>query len=363
MDKLQQALNKAKIALMQRPDSAFFTTVCFSLKHIWTDKVKTACTDGASIEFNPEFFMSLTQEERVFLLIHESMHVAYLHMDRLHDREPQKWNIAADHVINLQLLERGFKMPSMGLADPKYKGMSTEEVYKLLPDPVGEPKDMDLKMSDLPSEELQGAVQDILVRAQIQSKMQGEGIGAIPGEIQIFLNKLLDPKLPWHRILQKYLQSMAKNDYSFRRPNRRFFPKYHLPSLYSESLMDIAIAVDTSGSVSDSDFKSIVSEVTGILRTMRPKNISLIQFDYTLKSVDKVSSLQELSKVTFTGRGGTQLLPVLEWANENKPQLLLIFSDGEFSLPGLETKMPTIWLVHNNPRFKAPFGKIIEYSI
>ena len=65
-----QALNKAKIRLMSTPDSAFFTTVCFSLKHIWDESIPTAATNGKEIRFNPDFFMSLNTDEQVFLLLH-----------------------------------------------------------------------------------------------------------------------------------------------------------------------------------------------------------------------------------------------------------------------------------------------------
>ena len=359
----QVALNKAKISLMQRPDSAFFTTVCFSLKHVWDDKIPTACTNGKEIRFSPKFFMSLTMKEQVFLLLHESMHVAYLHMDRLQTRDAVKFNVAADHVINLMLIERGFKMPKMGLADKQYKDLSTEEVYALLPEQDPQQVDMDLEPSDQDSEELQQSIQDILVRASIQSKMQNDSIGTIPGEIQIFLNKLLDPKLPWNRILQKYLQAKVKSDYTFRRPNRRFFPKHHLPSLYSEGLMTIAVAVDTSGSVSDADFLRFISEIHSILRMMKPEKITLIQFDTEIKSVHQVKTVNELSKVTFSGRGGTDIRPVLRWADENKPQLLLTFTDGEFCFRGDTTKVESLWLIHNNLHFTAPFGKTIHYTV
>lgn len=363
MDTMQQCLDKAKIALMARADSAFFTTVCFSLKMGWDDTLPTAATNGTWIKFNPAFFMGLTVEERVFLLIHESMHVAYLHMDRLQTRNPRKWNIAADHVINLMLLERGFKMPKNGLADPQYKGMSTEEVYALLPDPAGQDVDCDLREPDGPSEDLQKEVQDILVRASIQSKLQNDAEGSIPGSIQIFLNKLLNPKLPWNVILQKFLHSMTKDNYSFRKPNRRFFPQYYLPSLYSERLANIAIAVDTSGSVSDDEFTRFITETHSILRMMRPEKISLIQFDTQVKSVDEIRDVRELSQVTFKGRGGTKITPVINWVNENKPQLLLVFSDGEFRFMGVETKTPVIWLIHENEKFSAPFGKTIHYEL
>ena len=364
MDTIQQAMNKAKIQLMSKPDSAFFTTVCFSLKFVWDDKIPTACTNGTEIRFNPDFFMKLSAEERVFLLVHETCHVAYLHMERLGNRIHAKYNVAADHVINLMLIERGFSMPKGGLADRQYLNMYVEQVYDLLPEQDPAKVDMDIQPGTGDPEELKQAVQDILVRASIQSKMQGDAIGTIPGEIQIFLDKLLDPKLPWNRILQKYLHSMAKSDFTFRKPNRRFFPKHHLPSLHSESLMNIAVAVDTSGSVSDEEFKRFISEVHCILRMMKPEKITLVQFDTDIKSVHTVRSVQELSQVTFAGRGGTRIQPVLDWAEKEKPQLLLVFSDGYFNFQHTSPiKTPVTWLIHENPKFEAPFGKVISYSI
>jgi predicted metal-dependent peptidase len=69
--------------------------------------------------------------------------------------------------------------------------------------------------------------------------------------------------------------------------------------------------------------------------------------------------------VTFKGRGGTIIRPVLQWAKENKPQLLLVFTDGEFSFPREEVQLKSslLWLIHNNNSFKAPIGKTIHYSI
>jgi predicted metal-dependent peptidase len=362
MNTINKAMDAAKIALMSKPDSAFFTTLCFSLKHSWDTTIPTACTNGTYIKFNPDFFMSLTPEERVFLLIHESCHVAYLHMDRLNERNAQKWNIAADHVINLQLIERNFKMPKMGLADKQYKGMSTEEVYNLLPDAPQENFQMDLEPSETPSEDLQQTVEDILVRAAIQSKIDNDTPGTIPGEIQIFLDSLLKPKLPWNQILQKYLHALIKNDYSFKKFNRRFFPKYYLPTLHSEAVINMAIAIDASGSVSNEEFKRFVTETHSIFKMMKPEKITLLQFDTEVTSITEIHSINELMNTTFVGRGGTDIRPVLDWCNTNKPQLLLVFSDGHFRFHDYTTKVPSIWLIHNNPNFKAPFGKTIHYT-
>lgn len=358
----QTALNKAKIQLMSREDSAFFTTVCFSLKHSFNDTIPTADTNGREVRYNPNFFMSLNPEERIFLLIHETMHVALLHMERLAGRDHPKWNVAADHVINLMLKERGFKMPACGLADSQYQGMSTEEVYNILPPQEPRP-DNDLIEGDGPPEELRQEVQDILVRASIQSKMQNDKPGSIPGEIELFLNRLLKPKLPWNRILQKYLHALSKDDYSLRKPNRRFFPDYYLPSLYSEKVVDIAIAVDISGSVTTEDFTRFISEIHSILRMMKPDKLSLIQFDTKIHSVDEIRNVFDLSRVRFMGQGGTRISPVIEWVNKNTPQLLLVFTDGGFHFYNDMTKVPVVWLIHENPSFTSEFGKVIHYEI
>jgi predicted metal-dependent peptidase len=241
--------------------------------------------------------------------------------------------------------------------------MGTEEVYKLLPEKDRSKQDQDLKPFEGDSEELKEAVQDILVRASVQSKMQGDKVGTIPGDIQLFLDNLFAPKLPWNRILQKYLNAFSKSDYSYKKPNRRFFPQYFLPSLHSQKLMDIAIAVDISGSVTDSDFKTFVSEIHSILRMMKPNKINLIQFDTGIHSDDVIRSTNDLANVKFKGRGGTDIRPVLQWADENKPQLLLVFTDGDFNFYGATTKAKALWLIHNNKEFKAPFGKIVHYEI
>ena len=369
-----EALSKAKINLMARPDSVFFTTICFGLKQEWNTKCKTAATNGLVLKINPDFFMSLNTEERVFLLIHESMHVALLHTLRVGERDHERYNVAADHVINLMLIERGFKMPSIGCADRAFSGMSTEQVYALLPENATPSMGMDIEsatgspddsngQSSGARAEIEQQIQDIIVRAAIQSKMQGDKPGTIPGDIQIFLDNLLNPKLPWHSILRRYMQASAKNDYTFKKPNRRFFPDHILPSLSGQGLIDFTVAVDTSGSVSDEEFKVFISELNSILKKMKPETITVIHFDTRIKSVDKVSSVRDLMDVKFTGRGGTRIEPLMEWANANKPKLLLVFTDGEFYFNGTSTKANTVWLIHNNKDFKSTFGKKIHYEI
>jgi len=362
----QLALSKTKVQLMLIPDSVFFTTLAYSLKQSFDDSIPTAATNGTVIKYNTKFFIDLNPDQRIFLMLHEAMHCAYLHMIRGAGRDKHIFNIACDHVINLQLIERGFKMPQGGYADRVYTGMSADEVYNILiqlPKPPPMPMDGDLQDCEQPTELVEQEMQDVLMRAALQSQMANEKPGAIPGEIQIFLNKLLAPKLPWHRILQKYLLTFAKNDFTFRKPNRRFFPQYHLPSLYSEQLIDIAIAVDISGSVTDENFLRFVSETHNVMKMMKPEKITLVQFDTEIQSVTQLRNVRDLKEVDFVGRGGTDIQPVLNWANENKPQLLLVFTDGYFNFYDVTTKTRTLWLIHDNQKFTAPFGKVIHYSM
>lgn len=365
---LTTALNKAKIGMAGSPDSVFISTICFSMKHIWDHTIPTACVDGLEIRFNPSFFMELTVAERLFLLLHETWHVAFMHMLRRNARKHKRWNIACDHLINLMLIEKGYTMPKGGFADPQYKDLSSDAIYDLLEEAKCESSTvpMDLQEpgeSDDPVQTHQD-VQDVLIRATMQSKASNESIGAIPGEIQIYLNGLLNPKLRWNVLLQRYFQARVKNDYSMSKPNRRFFPKYHLPSLNSTGLINIAIAVDASGSVSDEEFKQIVSETDSILRRLKPERITLVQFDTDIHSVDVVKSVRDLMSITFTGRGGTAISPVIDWANTNKPQLLLVFTDGHFHFYAKDqTKVDVLWIVHNNNQFNPPYGKTIHYEM
>lgn len=392
-EELNKALSKCKIALMSTPDSAFFTSVVFSLKHEFDNSIPTACTNGYWIKYSPEFFMKQSLPKRVGLMLHEVLHVVFMHMGRLKDKDMTKWNYATDFVINLILVERGFELPAGGLLDRQYKGLSAEEVYEMLPDTPPEEEATHFVMpegeegsgesspdttqgstapmgaagsGDQEAEEaLERHIQDILVRAQTQSQLSGDKPGTIPGEIEFYLDRLLRPKLPTGVLLKRFISGVAKNDYTWRRPNKRHFPNHYLPSLYNEALDHVAIAVDASGSVTDAEFLRFVSEAAGVFRTVKPKKISLITFDSMIRQVDVVRNVRELAALKFKGRGGTAIRPVLDWAVENRPKVMMVFSDGQFYFHSDTPKVhvPILWCIHNMPTFTAPMGKVVHYEL
>ena len=78
--------------------------------------------------------IGLTQDELIFVYVHELLHVALFHHSRGLGRDPQTYNVAADFVINGWLVEMGVgQLPKIGgLYDPRVAGMSVEEVYDRL---------------------------------------------------------------------------------------------------------------------------------------------------------------------------------------------------------------------------------------
>ena len=60
--------------------------------------------------------------------------------------------------------------------------------------------------TDTPEEgkERTEAINDILIRASMSAKAAGNKPGSIPKELEIYIDKLVEPKLPWHRIINKY---------------------------------------------------------------------------------------------------------------------------------------------------------------
>jgi predicted metal-dependent peptidase len=135
-----QKMRAARTALVL--DQPFFGALALRLMLREDPTCDTAWVNGVSIGFNPTFVLEQTQEQLMGLLAHEVMHVACGHPWRRDGRDPQKWNEAADRVINPVLRGANIRLPENVLyeLDPSHLGKSAEWVYDRLPrDP--EPQD------------------------------------------------------------------------------------------------------------------------------------------------------------------------------------------------------------------------------
>jgi len=365
----QEALDKAKIGLIGRNNAVFLSTILFSLKTVENLNIPTACVDGITLEINPAWFLDMGPQQRVGLLAHECYHVAFMHMMRSEHLDAKRYNKAADHVINLILIAAGYSLPDGGLCDEQYRGMDTDQVYRLLP-PTEETDnyDCDIKVAgtdgkgDDTTDAVTLSVSNILTNAVVQSKMQGDAPGTVPGECAIAYEKALNPKLPWEQLYRKYINAYVNNDHTFRKPNRRFFPDYHLPSMYSEGIDHFAYAIDASYSVSDDEFHTYLGEIDKSIKTLAPKKVTIVDFDTDIKSVHTLTEGQTTKECEFSGRGGTNINPVLNYFTENKPTVLVIFTDGYFDNNTPKVPYPIIWVIVDNPRFTAPYGNVIHYQ-
>ena len=363
---LESKLLKAKVELMTR--SAFISTIALSLRHVITDKTKTADVSKTTIRYNPEFLKSQTVTQFAGLMAHECWHVAFQHLARRGDRDPIIWNCAGDYIINHMLTKAGFEIPTAGLLDKKYgDGWSTDSVYD---DLMKEKKDFDTGnlMLDLREDgddggsdgpKLDSAVTNIIVRARTQAQMGGKQIrGEIPDEILRILDELLNPKLPWQIILQKFLDQRVHEEYSWARKNRRYPSDTYMPSLHSYGLGHLTFAIDTSGSIDDGELQEMLSEIKGVQQVFNPEHMTIIDCDSTIHQVHTIDQTTDILSLEFHGGGGTSFQPVLDYVEEHPTQALIYFTDlhGETHLDPVN--YPVLWIC-NSDHEPATIGETV----
>ena len=346
-----------------------------------TDQVPTGATDGVKLLVNPKWFDKLKPVEQTGFVAHEVMHVALLHMLRRNNRDAHKWNIAADYRINNTLLKEGFILPETELIDDKYdtpKPMSTEEIYSILPDDLGEEKDgfgILLKNHDDPGgcggvmdhpsisagQEVSGSVEADFHVAIQQAAEAARSAGKLSGDLESLVADILEPKVDWRGVLARFFRSNTNTDFSWIKPNRRFIAQgLYLPSLYNPALEEIAVIVDTSGSVSDDELTQFTSETTAILHDLNPESIHFIQCDTEVNEYAKYSREDLPLRVTYKGRGGTMFYPAFDYIKEHCPNVkaAVYLTDLESSDFGDEPPFPVLWVT--TCAEEAPYGEIIK---
>lgn len=100
-------------------------------------EIHTAATDGKNVYVDPEYFASLSENDRLFLIAHEIMHIKFMHMYRLVDKDGKKrnldlWNTATDAIINANLERDGFTIKKGYVNRPEALNYSAEEFYEIL---------------------------------------------------------------------------------------------------------------------------------------------------------------------------------------------------------------------------------------
>lgn len=381
-------MTKARAGLIL--DHPFFGSLALRQVLVENNAIETLGTDSRQILYNPKFVDSLSLEETKGVIAHEVMHVACAHHARRGSRDLEKWNIAGDYAINPMLTDAGFRLPEGGLNDPAFRDMSAEEIYTKIPDPPkggggqgGGKKDGQGHgkcppdpgrcgaVMDAPGEDGGPPTQAELAQAEQEAKIavaqaaqQAKAMGRLPAGIERMLEDMLAPKLPWRELLRRFMDQAAKTDYSWVPPNRRFIHRgMYLPSFESEDLGEVAIAVDTSGSVSHEEVAQFAGEISAILEEFPGVQTTVIYCDADVAHVEEFSHDDLPVQLHPAGGGGTDFRPPFEWLDKHgrSPVALLYFTDMCcYSFPN-PPPYPVMWIQTSDCNMgEPPFGEVIQ---
>lgn len=356
---LNKLLDKTKIKAFLYKDAALLGTLLARLNFKWDKTIPTACCGDGQLKWNPDWFQSLSEESRVAVLLHELWHIARLHNVRLGNRDPKLWNMACDYRINNDLVKDGYSFSDAeGLIDPSLDGLgrlSEEEIYNVLK--MKQQKAPSSYVGDIVYSKPGSASEMQAVQLVQAATQQAQMAGAkTDSEVEKILAQLLKPVVPWRRLLRQFFMDISKEDYSWKRPNRRYEDIY-LPSMTDDSkLTALNYYIDTSGSIETSELIRFNSELKNIWEDLRPTLLRVINFDTEIQSETEIRPDQPFDYFKFTGRGGTSLAPVMEHIQKTKPTAAIIFSDLFCKEPKQYPKVPIIWIVIGNPKANPSYG-------
>ena len=368
----------------------------------------SVATDARAIYFNPDYVERLTLAEAQFVLAHEAMHCALGHLARRSHRTVHRWDVACDHAVNLLLADERMTAPPEAMIDARFRGLSAEEIYPLLPedppertldrhlgagsgsaagrqrraagerrdappraafttseagwDDAGDEHRVNPGASELPAmsqanaDALAHEWQARMAAAAQQARLAGR---LAPAWLRL-VDKLIEPRLPWRALIARFLMSAARDDYSFQRPSRRDGSAL-LPRLASADA-DVCVALDTSGSVTRAELSEFVAEIDALKSQVRAR-VTLLACDERLdeRSPWRFSAWEPvLLPDEIKGGGGTSFLPVFEWidAERYRPDVLVYFTDAEGEFPSAAPEYPVVWLVKGNAR--VPWGERVQ---
>lgn len=337
----------------------------------------TACVDlRGRIYINPDFAATLKDSELQFVIAHELMHLLMLHHDRRGHRDPLRWNIATDLIINRTLKNvsdaagaGAFTMPKnekgdVGIiADENQAEMTAEQLYSEIPEPPQWLKDLfsqgavpvghgcgpekdggngDDADKDEKDGDGAGKTEDQMRRewreCAAQSQMAGRQAGTQEGNMLADLLDVPPPKVRWSEVLRgalyRAIAEAGRDDVAWTRRSRRSTPEIILPGGITYRCK-AAVVIDTSGSMSDEDLSRCVAETTAIVNNCRVP-VFLVAHDHAVQEACWIrpgakSQVHSSIKKRMKGRGGTNFDEAYERVDEEpgKFNVLVHLTDGE----------------------------------
>ena len=373
----EKRLSKAKTALIL--EHPFVGNIALNMPFILTEDIPTAATNGEKVMFNPNFCEELSDEELKFLVAHECMHPMLEHPFRRQERDIRVWNQAGDYVINQLLVDENMgKMPEGGLYDIDIwnkGGGTTDGIYKILPkegpnddsnggigsvgNGGGDPLDQCLDAEGGQAETEQKA-SEWKVRVA-QAAQAAKMMGKMSAGLERFVGKVLEAKVDWREVLQRFVEKCKDDTRSWARPNRRFLAQgLYLPTSSGEAMGELVVAVDCSGSIDEDTLNQFAAEVLTIKEDSNPSCIHVVYFDHEVSHYEKFTRDDELH-IEPHGGGGTAFSPVFDYLEEHgiDPIACVFLTDLYCDDYGDEPSFPVLWVATDKDKTDAPFGEVV----
>ena len=425
-EKARQYINRLLLARMRiLCNHGFYGLLLMHMIYSIDEGCETAYTDGERIAFSPTFLEELSDKELDFVMMHEILHVVLQHCLRGEDKDNERYNIAADIVINSTIMhENDDKASSITLSkygesmhiapDGKEGYLYTaEEVYEMLQSKqkdsdsgnekskkagnvgskkgragkVQQPrKNMDKPVAKRWDDHSQwgkfeedSKLRDVWVKnfaeccEAINVRDKSNNRGTLPMFAQRMLEKLKEPQTDWRTILNDFIQEEIC-DYSFSPPDRRFQDSpFFIPDFNemgkNDIVSDILFFIDTSGSISDNDMTTAFSEIKGAIDQYDGKLKGWLGFfDAAIIEPKPFSSFEEFIVIKPAGGGGTDFQIIFEYVDqhmkEKEPNCIIILTDGcaPFPKEELANDIPVLWLI-NNHDVTPPWGKVARFTV
>jgi predicted metal-dependent peptidase len=156
------------------------------------------------------------------------------------------------------------------------------------------------------------------------------------------------------------LSERAKLDLSYARPKRRFLADdLYLPSFSGNQLGNITVAIDCSGSITQSTLDLFSAELNAIIDDTAPSAIDLIYFDSEVSHAETIPAGEPV-KLTAHGGGGTAFSPIFEHIalSSIAPKCCIVLTDLYSDDFGQAPDCPVLWASIGADQ--APFGEIIQ---
>jgi len=394
--KVIEKLVTARVGLLLR--HPFFGNMATRMKLIdASDWCATLATDGRNFYYNNEFVSKLKPKEAEFGFAHEVLHNVFDHLGRKGSRDNSLSNIAADYAVN-QILkdEKIGEVPTFIkiFQDNKYRGWSYEKIYdelyekaekidfsqlgELLDEHLdgddegegnGEGGDIDGSGKGRPryTEAEKKQIKDEIKEAMVAAA-QSAGAGKIPEGVRRLISDFTEPQMDWRQLLRMNIQSILKSNFSFSRPNRK---SQHcgaiLPGMMNEETIDVSVAIDMSGSISDKMAKDFLSEVKGIMDEYKDFKLDLWCFDTAVYNYAKFTgdTADEILDYKVKGGGGTDFDVNFDFMKEQgiEPKRFIMFTDGyPCGSWGDENYCESLFVIHGTEDITSPFGQTAYYK-